>query len=116
MDSTKLENEILRNEIERLTKALHYEQHWLGRIGTHGPGCWSWGPAHYECALMKIKGDTQELLKALKRAEPFIEGRMLDCEAIYDDSKDGWHYESYATARNILEQTRAVIAKAEGQA
>jgi len=60
MDSAKLENEILRNEIERLTKSLHYEQHLLSRIGTHGPGCWEWGPAHYECAIRKIKGGNNE--------------------------------------------------------
>ena len=55
MTAADLEKNILRDEIERLTKALHYEQHWLSRIGTCGPGCWAWGPNHYECALRKIK-------------------------------------------------------------
>lgn len=56
----QLENRILRDEIERLTKALHYEQHLRTRVGTHGPGCYKWGPAHYECALRKIKGNKDE--------------------------------------------------------
>jgi hypothetical protein len=60
MTATELEKNILRDEIERLTKALHYEQHWLSRIGTHGPGCWAWGPNHYDCAVAKIKGGKDE--------------------------------------------------------
>lgn len=68
MTASDLEKNILRDEVERLTKALHYEQHWLSRIGTHGPECWRWGPAHYDCAVKKIKDAEKSedaLLKAL---------------------------------------------------
>lgn len=45
----------LLHEIARLEKALQYEQHRAERIGTHGAGCWAWGPQHYECAVRELK-------------------------------------------------------------
>lgn len=43
------------NEIERLQRALRYEENRFSRIGTHGPDCWKWGPRHYECALRHME-------------------------------------------------------------
>ena len=41
-------------EIERLNKALTWEQNRSERIGTHAPGCHLWGDRHYECLLREF--------------------------------------------------------------
>lgn len=36
---------------------------------THAPGCWGWGPKHYECAVAEIERLREELSK-MRRGEP----------------------------------------------
>ena len=45
------ENELLQKELK---KHLTYQDHRHGRIGTHDPICYEYGPRHYECALREI--------------------------------------------------------------
>ncbi len=55
----------MQAEVERLNKALTWEQNRAGRIGTHGPGCHTWGPAHYEC-LLRVNAELEEELRAAR--------------------------------------------------
>lgn len=87
MTAEDLEKHILRDEIERLTKALHYEQHWLSRIGTHGPGCWEWGPAHYDCAVKEIK-DAEKNDEAVPSDCPWSHQSGSDAPCRYPDCVD----------------------------
>lgn len=61
------------DEIERLRSALRYEQHRRDRIGTHGPNCHAWGPAHYECAMREIDG----LRERIEQSAVADAGRVL---------------------------------------
>ena len=63
-------------EITRLNAALKYEENRSGRIGTHGPGCWAWGPRHYECLstrLAELEAENARMREGLTDAARFID-------------------------------------------
>jgi hypothetical protein len=62
----------LQAEVERLNKALTWEQNRSERIGTHGPGCHTWGSQHYEC-LLRVNAELVEALVLLLNDEDFPE-------------------------------------------
>ena len=68
----------LRAEIERLNKALQWEQNRAGRIGTHGPGCHTWGSQHFEC-LLRVN---TELVEALKLADALLYGANMNATVV----------------------------------
>ena len=59
------ENELLQKELQ---KHLTYQEHRHGRVGTHDPICYEYGPRHYECALREI----ERLRDALRWAAPYV--------------------------------------------
>ena len=61
------ENELLQKEVK---KHLTYQDHRHGRIGTHDPICYEYGPRHYECALREIDR-LREALQKIKKRNPF---------------------------------------------
>jgi hypothetical protein len=89
----------LAAEIERLNKALQWEQNRSERIGTHGPGCHTWGSQHYEC-LLRVNA---ELVGALQMG--------------YADTMDYIQRNHLTGSENNrwLVLARAALAKATGE-
>jgi hypothetical protein len=82
--------DVLKQRIEHLNKALTWEQNRAERIGTHGPGCHTWGSQHYEC-LLRVNAELVETLKEL---------------ALYvAHNGDTW----------VQDKARAALAKATGE-
>jgi hypothetical protein len=88
----------LRVEVERLNKALQWEQNRSERIGTHGPGCHTWGPAHYEC-LLRVNAELADALKEL----------VYETETV---SIGDYSEEAHDIA---VSKARAALAKATGE-
>lgn len=80
----------LEAENKRLNDALKWEQNRAERIGTHGPGCEKWGPAHYECALRAIERKDALLRKCLKHVASNISMKSdgTEAEELYDAIKE----------------------------
>lgn len=80
----------LRAEVERLNGCLRYEQHRADRIGTHGPGCHTWGPEHYECAMRVLDEVVRGEERLLRLAETLAVERNLaqdECAALRTDAQ-----------------------------
>ena len=110
-DAAAAELRRLYAENERLNNALQWEQNRFERIGTHGPGCHTWGHRHYECLLRQYKS----LLEALEE--------LCECPQWVDEAtipKAGIDAAPQQVVINMsvglvrLRNARAAIAKATG--
>ncbi len=45
----------LKDELDRLKQIIKYQEDRDGRIGTHSPECYKFGPRHYDCAIQEIE-------------------------------------------------------------
>ena len=72
-DEIKALQESLREhmaEIKRLNEYLIWKQHRAEHVGTHGPGCATWGPKHYECLLRAYNAMKERTSQESRQVEP----------------------------------------------
>lgn len=56
MTEFKPEKELFDALPQEEKERLAFKQYqWQNRIGTHGPGCWKWGPSHYHCVCRELE-------------------------------------------------------------
>jgi hypothetical protein len=104
----------LRAEVERLNKALTWEQNRAERIGTHGPGCHTWGPAHYEC-LRRVTAKLAVALEDLMEATGEPPDRNCSCH-ISPPCPDCIDYGGWREALENADSARALAKATEDQA
>lgn len=95
--------EACEQELQRLNRALQYEQHRAERIGTHSPGCHRWGPAHYECALRLLDSLTAQLSRL-----------SCDADALLGPSTDNvFTFDRLSKIAKFVEALRDTLAEAK---
>ena len=64
------------------------------RQTSHAPGCWDWGPKHYECALKEIEALRAEVdalrLNAASVQPELVAAALAACDAV-DDLIEKWY-------------------------
>ena len=69
------------------------------RATTHAPGCWSWGPTHYECAVGQIEALRAEVERLQEAVRPRREDECL--------TLDHWRIRAYHLEENWSRCSRA---------
>lgn len=99
-------------ENERLNNALQWEQNRFERIGTHGPGCHTWGHRHYECLLRQYKS-LLDALEELCACPQWVDEATVPKAGIETAPQQVVVNLSVALVR--LRKARTAIAKATGE-